>query len=240
MPILELAGGVRLNYQESGSGMPVLLIAPGGMRSAISFWERTPWNPIEQLSDRYRVISMDQRNAGESTGPVSGTDGWHTYLQDQLALLNALSVKRFHVIGMCIGGPYALGLAQAEPARVASAVLMQSIGLDANQPLFMEMFDSWASELKEQHPLSDEQWQSFRANMFGGERVLFNVDDGFVRSCETPLLVFEGNDAYHPKSTSQHIRSLGRHVSYVQDWKEPNSVEAAKSALAAFLAANSA
>ena len=36
---------IRLYYEESGSGFPVLLFAPGGMRSAIPFWENAPWNP---------------------------------------------------------------------------------------------------------------------------------------------------------------------------------------------------
>lgn len=243
MPILELKTGARINYIEKGptqgANTAVLLIAPGGMRSAIEFWERTPWNPLEQLSSSHRVIAMDQRNAGSSTGPVSEADGWHTYLADQLGLLDALGVQRFHVIGMCIGGPYALGLAQAAPERVASAVLMQSIGREDNTEIFYDMFDSWAAELKSIHPLSDAQWQSFRANMFGGDRRLFNVDDAFIRSSETPLLVFQGDDAYHPKTTSQHIRALGRRVSYVERWKDPDSVTAGSSALAAFLAEHS-
>ena len=51
---------VEIHFDEYGSGFPVLLIAPGGMKSEASFWESTPWNPIPQLSDRFRVIAMDQ------------------------------------------------------------------------------------------------------------------------------------------------------------------------------------
>ena len=51
MPMFE-NGDVQLNYEVHGSGEPLLLIAPGGMRSEMSFWESTPWNPIEQLADR--------------------------------------------------------------------------------------------------------------------------------------------------------------------------------------------
>lgn len=236
MPILETTDGARLHYVESGTGMPVLLIAPGGMRSAIDFWQRTPWDPIEQLSANFRVIAMDQRNAGASIGPVSAADGWQTYLADQLAVMDALGVQRFHVVGMCIGGPYALGLAQAAPNRVAAAVLMQTIGRDDNTTLFFDMFDAWAADLKAQHALSDAQWQRFRANMFDGENPLFGVDDDFIRRCDTPLLVFEGNDAYHPRSASQHIRTLAKQVTYVEHWKEPAKIAAAKSALHAFLA----
>ena len=44
------------------------------MRSAISFWRGSEWDPIEALSPHYQVIAMDQRNAGESTAPVTADD----------------------------------------------------------------------------------------------------------------------------------------------------------------------
>ena len=47
-------------------------------------------NVPEALSPHFRVIAMDQRNAGASRAPVSADDGWHTYTRDQLALLALL------------------------------------------------------------------------------------------------------------------------------------------------------
>ena len=74
MPTFE-RDGVALHYIERGDGFPVLLFAPGGMRSAAGFWKNSPWNPVEELPDRYRVIAMDQRNAGRSRAPVRDGDG---------------------------------------------------------------------------------------------------------------------------------------------------------------------
>src|SRR6266545_1991454 len=96
-------GDTRLHYEVEGDGYPVLLLAPGGMRSTIEMWNRMPWNPRSSLRDWYRVIGMDQRNAGASHAPVRATDGWDTYAQDQLALLDHLGVEQCHLIGMCIG-----------------------------------------------------------------------------------------------------------------------------------------
>src|SRR5215210_6357805 len=124
MPIFT-RGDISLYYEEHGSGFPLLMIAPGGMRSTVSFWERAPWNPIPQLATHYRVIAMDQRNAGQSKAPIRATDSWQVYTEDQLALLDHLGVNRFHVAGMCIGGSYIMGLIQAAPQRVVSAVLFQ-------------------------------------------------------------------------------------------------------------------
>jgi hypothetical protein len=50
MPTFE-SDDVSIYYEEQGSGFPILLIAPGGMRSTISAWTNSPWNPVEQLRD---------------------------------------------------------------------------------------------------------------------------------------------------------------------------------------------
>jgi len=232
-------GPVRLNFEESGSGFPVLLIAPGGMRSTISFWRGMAWDPIVELADRYRVIAMDQRNAGSSTAPVTGNDSWATYTADQLALMEHLGAEKFHVMGMCIGGPYAMGLIEAAPERVSSAVLFQSIGLmadQANRGAFHEMFDGWADALKPTMNVSEADWQSFRSNMYDSNEFLFNVGDDFVRNNQTPLCVLEGNDLYHPQETSQKIAQLSNVVHYIERWKEDADRGAAMSQVTEFLA----
>jgi len=234
------ADGASIYYEVHGEGFPVLLIAPGGMRSAVSFWENTPWNPITDLQAGFQVIAMDQRNAGQSVGPVDGSHGWHTYAADQLSLLDHLDVDRFHVAGMCIGGPYAFGLIDAAPQRVASAVLFQTIGRDDNQQAFYEMFDGWAVDLKDRFAdVSEADWQRFRGNMYDGDKRIFNVDDEFVRNCQTPLLVLCGKDLYHPESTSRAIAEIAPDVRFIEDWKDGPAREAARADVLAFLQANS-
>ena len=235
MPIFK-RDDIELFYEEHGAGFPLLLIAPGGMRSAVSLWEKTPWNPIEHLSPHYRVIAMDQRNAGRSVAPVRATDGWHVYTADQLALLDHLGVDRFHVAGMCIGGPYIMGLIQAASQRAASAVLFQTIGLDDNRQVFFELFDSWANELKPtRSEVSEATWESFKQSMFSGD-FLFNVSRAFVSRCQTPLLVLLGNDVYHPESSSREVAALAPNATLIEDWKEPEHQPAAKKAVEEFLA----
>jgi pimeloyl-ACP methyl ester carboxylesterase len=240
MPFFE-DGDVRIHYQESGEGFPVLLIAPGGMRSEMSYWEGTPWNPITHLSPHYRMIAMDQRNAGQSTAPVSTDDTWETYTRDQLALMDHLGIDRFHVAGMCIGGPYIMGLIDAAPERVASGVVFQTIGLDGNVPAFHDMFDDWAQVLKPQRPeVPAEAWDSFRANMYDTGQVLFNVDEAWIEQCQTPLLVLLGNDLYHPESSSRTLHRLASNSTLVENWKEPEHHATAMAAVEEFLSAHTA
>ncbi len=246
MPDFE-RGEVRIHYFERGgteqggtqngeSGLPVLLFAPGGMRSAAGFWKNSPWNPVDALSDRHRVIAMDQRNAGKSRAPVCEDDGWHTYADDHVALLDHLGIDRCHLIGGCIGGPYCFGVMQAAPDRVASAVLQQTIGAHENRHAFYEMFDSWAQEIAPDHPeAGDETWRSFRSRMYDGDFV-FSVDRDFVRGCQTPMLVLMGDDLYHPQVTSREVAALAPNAELVEHWKEEAVVPRTVARVREFLA----
>lgn len=230
--------GAKIYYEEHGSGFPVLLIAPGGMHSVISAWENCAWNPIDHLSQHYRVVAMDQRNAGHSTAPISADDGWQTYTDDQRGLMDHLGIDQFHVAGMCIGGPYCFGLIQSDPRRIASAVLFQSIGRDANRDEFYGMFDAWAIAQSERPDVVESDLRSFRENMYGGDRVLFNVDADFVKRCSTPLFVLMGNDLYHPESISRMIANTAPNSTFVEDWKQGAAREAARAGVLAFLQDN--
>jgi len=38
-------GDVHIIYHVAGAGFPVLLMAPGGMKSVGAWWDKMPWNP---------------------------------------------------------------------------------------------------------------------------------------------------------------------------------------------------
>ncbi len=239
MPIFD-DGDRSIYYEDRGSGEAVLLLAPGGMRSSVAIWSNSPFNPVDELPESFRVIAMDQRNAGQSRAPIAADDGWATYAADQLALMDHLGIERFHVLGMCIGGPFCLGLIEAAPQRVLSAVLLQPIGLDNNRDVFHGLFDSWASELAaDGRSIDQEVLSSFRSNLFDSDAYLFNLDDEFVSACATPLMVLQGDDPYHPRSTSERIRDSAPNVSYIESWKEGADVDAALTEVREFLHAHS-
>ncbi len=228
-------GSVSLHYDVEGDGFPVLMIAPGGMRSANELWTGMPWNPRAALSGDYRLIGMDQRNAGRSTGPVSADDGWATYTGDQLALLDHLGIERCHVVGMCIGGPYIMGLLTAAPERFASAVVLQPVGIDDNRQAMYEMFDQWVDQVGDAHTeMTRADWQSFRSNMWDGEFVL-TIEPDQAAACTTPMLVAMGNDLYHPQSISRRLAELVPNATLVEEWKEGEPLEAIDATIKRFL-----
>ncbi len=237
MPIFERAG-ISLYYEEFGSGYPLLLFAPGGMRSSIEFWHKSPFDPTREFAADFRVIAMDQRNAGRSHAPVSGADGWHTYNADHIALLDHLGIARCHTMGGCIGSTYCLNLIKEAPDRVSAAVLQNPIGLHENRKAFYEMFDGWAkARQRDDASLTDAAMGSFRERMYGSDFV-FAVTRDFVRSCATPLLVLAGDDLYHPAPISREIEALAPAAELVEHWKTPETVASAVARVREFLKAH--
>src|SRR4249920_2113365 len=126
MPVLKRPDG-EIHYEEYGQGYPILLFAPGGMRSRMEMWPAPaggpprPWSDWTQsLAGHYRVIAMDQ-----------------------------LGFHRFHTLGGCIGGSFCLKLCEIAPDRITAAVLQNPIGLHPDHPeYFPESFAEWAAEMK--------------------------------------------------------------------------------------------
>jgi pimeloyl-ACP methyl ester carboxylesterase len=238
MPTLE-HHGATIYYEEHGSGFPILTFAPAGLASTIKVWSGSsaPINPVTEWSGDYRVIVMDQRNAGgRSHAPITAQDGWHSYAADHTAVLDHLRIDRCHLYGQCIGGSFIMSLLKAQPQRFASAVIAQPIGRVG--PMKSERaprFDAWAKSL-ENHPEATEQvLDAFYHNLYD-PGFLYSVDREFVSKCKTPCLVLAGNDEAHPYPISEETAKLLPNAEFIKEWKEGTPLEAAKARIKQFLA----
>jgi pimeloyl-ACP methyl ester carboxylesterase len=234
MPTLT-RGDLSLYYEVHGEGYPLLLFAPGGMRSSIPLWDRSPFHPIKELAGEFCVVAMDQRNAGRSRGPVSAADGWRTYTADHLALLDALGIERCHVLGQCIGGAFCLSLATLAKERVSAAVLEQPIGFADNRDVFHAIFEPWGTELMQSRPdVKADALLALEKNMYGGD-FAFSVSREDVRRCPVPLLVLRGDDPYHPAAISEEIARIAPRAELIEKWREGEDVPRAIARVKAFL-----
>src|SRR3954453_13550944 len=96
MPQTAVRTGVRLNYEISGEGEPLLLIM--GTSGSILLWGEV----IERLAQQYRGIAFDNRGLGGSDrgeGEISVA----SLAEDASALLTALDIPRAHVMGWSLG-----------------------------------------------------------------------------------------------------------------------------------------
>src|SRR5437660_12642851 len=93
--------GATIYYEEFGQGFPILTFAPAGLQSTIAVWSQpsAPSNPTTERAKNFRVIAMDQRNAGgQSREPITAQDNWGTLRADAIPLLHHL---RSHPASTC-------------------------------------------------------------------------------------------------------------------------------------------
>ena len=226
MPYLAIKGG-ELYYEVHGTGHPVLLFAPGFLSSRIERWAINParpgvpqdWlDPVPALSDRFKLIALDVRNAGRSRAKLTAGDDWETYTDDFLALVDRLSVTHFHAFGACIGVSFALSVAKRRPGAVTSLVLQTPIGLsDVNRETLDAEFDKWADEVRGWPNIEAKLLAGFHDRMFGGD-FIFSVTRDFVRGCAIPMLLMPGNDMVHAANVSDDL-AQAPDVEVLMPWK---------------------
>ena len=238
MPTIE-RNGATIYFEEHGKGFPILTFAPAGLQSTIDVWSQpmAPINPIADFAGEYRVIVMDQRNAagGRSRAPITANDGWHSYAADHIAVLDHLKIDRCHLYGQCIGGSFIMSLLEAQPQRIASAVLAQPIGrVGPMKPGRAARFDEWAKSLVDHPEATEEVLDAFYHNLYD-PGFLYSVDRAFVASCLTPCLVLAGNDEAHPFPISEETAKLLPNAEFITEWKSGPALEAAKVRVKQFL-----
>ncbi len=108
-----------LSYEERGNGHPVILLA--GLGASRLIW----WKQVKSLSREFRVISVDNRDAGDSTlcpDPYTIAD----MADDAARLITHLKLCHTHVIGISMGGFIALELALRHSNLVTGIVLVST------------------------------------------------------------------------------------------------------------------
>ncbi|MDB5415403.1 MAG: hypothetical protein JWR10_3738 [Rubritepida sp.] len=243
MPVLTRPDG-EIHYETHGEGFPVLLFAPGGLRSRMEMWSSPEGGPARPWVDWTRAlpaagftaVAMDQRNAGASRTGIETDHGWHTYAADHMALMDHLGFRKFHVLGGCIGGSFCLKAVQTAPDQVVAAVLQNPIGLHPEHPeYFLESHAEWSREQRDARPeLSEEALAGFGRNMWDAD-FAFCVDRAFARNCPVPTFLLPGTDIPHPAATSTELAALLPGVEVLTDWRGPAHLAQQEARVVAFL-----
>jgi pimeloyl-ACP methyl ester carboxylesterase len=226
-------GDVRIRYEETGSGFPLLVTPGGGLNSRISNWPTAVFNAMEVFKNDFRCITMDQRNAngGESSGPIPAGDPWDAFADDQLGLMDHLGIQTFFFMGYCIGGCFAMKLMQRAPERVVAGVLVQTVGHRDDDPdvMYRSGRDVWAPELLARRPdLDMAQVERYLHNLYRVQpNFVYSVSRDFARSCETPMLVLPDETPAHPLVSSVEVASLCPNAEItVFPWRDPPALKA--------------
>jgi serine/threonine protein kinase/pimeloyl-ACP methyl ester carboxylesterase/tetratricopeptide (TPR) repeat protein len=116
------ADGVRLAYATTGNGPP--LVKAANWLSHLEFDSNSPvWRHwIRELSRTHKLVRYDERGCGLSDWNVDeySLDAW---VRDLEAVVDALELERFPLLGISQGGPIAIAYATRHPERVSHLIL---------------------------------------------------------------------------------------------------------------------
>jgi 4,5:9,10-diseco-3-hydroxy-5,9,17-trioxoandrosta-1(10),2-diene-4-oate hydrolase len=114
-------GGLKIHYNEAGSGTPLVCIHGGGPAS--SGW-RHFGHLLPELSAGFRTILIDLPGAGQSGDlpDEANTFAWSSELLDKV--FDALGIDSAHVVGWSFGGRVTLKFAAAFPQRVRKTIVI--------------------------------------------------------------------------------------------------------------------
>ena len=112
--------GRRVCYQDVGEGFPVLF-------GHSYLWDHAMWAPqVAQLSKMYRCIVPDLWGHGQSAALPKVPYSVEEVADDMAALLEALQIESYAVVGLSVGGMWAAHLALRDPDKVRALVLMDT------------------------------------------------------------------------------------------------------------------
>jgi proline iminopeptidase len=118
MPYATTTDNVKLYYEETGTGTPILFVHEFAS-------DHRGWEPqMREFGKRYRCIAYSARGYTPSDVPadVSGYSYKHV-MRDAVAVLDHLGIDKAHLIGLSMGGYTSLQVALNHPGRVRSMVL---------------------------------------------------------------------------------------------------------------------
>lgn len=193
--------GMKLHYNEAGSGAEAVIMLHGGGPGA-GGWSNFARN-IEPFAASYRTILLDCPGFNKSD-PLVSTEARDLINANAVkGLMDALGIKTAHLVGNSMGGASALRFALEYPDRIGRLVLMGAGGggqslfsplpLEGIKLLFRVYMQPTMENLKhmmsvfvyDQKQMTDELIQGRYENMMRSKEHLEN----FVKSAANPAAV---------------------------------------------------
>jgi 3-oxoadipate enol-lactonase len=118
------SGGETIYYEVTGADEASAVVLTHGAGGSHAAW----FQQVPPLADAgYRVVTWDSRGFGRSTF-TTGVIGTDDAVDDLVAVLDAIGGPRVDLVGQSMGGWWATAFALAQPQRVRSLTLSNTVG----------------------------------------------------------------------------------------------------------------
>lgn len=133
MPTVK-ANNINLNYEQQGSGEPLILIPYLAADHACYAFQ------VADYAKHFNCISIDLRGAGESDKP-DGVYSTELLADDIAAFMQALGIQKAHIFGLSLGAAAGMWLAAKYPEKVKSLSLHSAWA--KTDPFLKPVVESW-------------------------------------------------------------------------------------------------
>jgi 3-oxoadipate enol-lactonase len=169
MPYAKTSDGVRLYYEEAGSGTPILFVHEfaGDHRS---------WEPQMRFFARaHRCICYAARGYTPSGVPAAADAySYRHFMRDAVAVLDHLDIAKAHIVGLSMGGYTAVQIGINHPDRALSLTIAGAGS--GSERWYTEQFRSHSREVAKQFE-TEGSGAVAKAYGAGPGRVPFEVKD---------------------------------------------------------------
>ena len=202
------ANGLKMYYEECGSGQPLILLHGGTVTSQM-------WQPfLPTFAPHFRVLTPDSRAHGKTNNPT-GELSYSLMADDIVAFVRALNLTKPLMFGYSDGGQIALEIAMRYPGAVAAFVVgaawykfsetytnsLKSFGSQALGVVDFEKIQrdlpDWVSQLKIDHarPEDPDDWQTLlkQISILWWTPLDYSVED-FHKITEPTLILIGDRD----------------------------------------------
>ena len=201
----------NIYYEDIGTGEPILFLHSGYSRGIIAFGGQ-----IQPFFHTYRCLLPDFRGHGRTT---SESKDWDTPLiaEDMADFLQAMGIRKAHLLGYSLGGGVALHLASKHPELVKSIITIGCSG--QADPAGSEDFEP-ESLIKNHQDAVIERMKSLHMDAHGGDwqhhmrmsvrdwRLYPSLSDGDWSKLTMPMLLIGGeNDSFASPAKLAYMQS---------------------------------
>jgi esterase len=156
-------GSLNIHYRQAGEEDSPPLIVLHGLGGKAEEWDRISL----ALAGRYHVLVLDQRGHGTSSWP--GEYSFELMRDDLRAFADALSLRRFTLLGHSMGGTVAFMFAEKWPERIERLVCEDTAPPSAKDA---STVDSWAGDDEDEDeqpagplPFDEPVWEGIIAQL---------------------------------------------------------------------------
>ncbi|HET9903647.1 MAG TPA: alpha/beta fold hydrolase [Xanthobacteraceae bacterium] len=223
MPHASASDGVRLYYEEVGSGTPILFIHEFAA-------DHKSWEPQMRFFARsHRCIAYSARGYRPSDVPKDADAYTYKHFRDDvIAVLDHLGIEKAHIVGLSMGGYSAVQVGLEYPQRAlsltlagtgsgsargeteefrrtaraiaeqfeteGSAAVAQAYGVGPGRVPFLVKDPRGFQEFREALAAHDAQGSANTMRKFQGERPPLHAFDAAIRRLALPVLIIVGDE----------------------------------------------